>query len=295
MEKEALKKYKKSFEISDEVIKFARETIEENMKAIDLAEKIENKIKSLGGGIAFPVNISINEIAAHYAPDINDLLILKKNDLVKMDIGVQVDGYITDRAFTVFVGEKTHPLIEAADKAVAEAIKVIKPGIKVYEISSVIADVIDEFGCNPIQNLCGHGLDQYVQHAKPTIPNGRNTISEKIEKGTVLAIEVFTTNGTGLVKESLPILIYRYIQDRPVRLAEARKILKVAKEDFEGLPFAKRWLNSITTGAKLEFALRQLVDVGALDSYPVLKEVSNGLVAQSETTIIVDEIPVNKE
>jgi methionyl aminopeptidase len=288
MDEEVLKKYKKSFEISDKVIEFAKGLVEKNVKAFDVAEKIENKVKSLGGGLAFPVNISINEIAAHYTPDINDQLILKENDFVKIDIGVQVEGYISDRAFTVLIGKGTHPLIEAAEKAVREASKVIKPGIKVYEISEIIASTIDEFGFNPIQNLCSHGLDQYVQHARPTIPNGRNTISEKIKVGDVLAIEVFATNGSGFVKESFPILIYRYVQDKPVRLPEARKILEIAKKDFEGLPFAKRWLSNIATGTKLDFALRQLADVEALEPYPILKEESKGLVAQSENTIIVE-------
>jgi len=288
MEEEILKKYKKSFEISKEVFIFAKELAKENAKVLDIAEKIESKIRSLGGSLAFPVNISINDVAAHYTPDINDALVLKIEDLVKIDFGVHVDGYISDQAFSVFIGKKTHPLIEASEKAVAEAVKMLKPGVRVFEISDVIANVIDEFDFNPIQNLCGHGLDHYVQHAKPTIPNGRNTIKEKIESGQAIAMEVFTTDGSGSVKESSPTLIYRYLQDRPVRLPEARKILELAKKNFEGLPFAKRWLENLVSGMKLDFALRQLVDGGALESYPVLKEEGNGLVAQHETTVIVE-------
>ena len=102
MEEEVLKKYKKAFEISDEVLKYAREMATENAKVLSIAESIESKIKGLGGSIAFPVNISINNIAAHYTPDINDELVLKNEDLVKIDVGVHVDGYIADRAFTVF-------------------------------------------------------------------------------------------------------------------------------------------------------------------------------------------------
>lgn len=288
MEEEVLKKYKKAFEISDEVLKYAREMATENAKVLSIAESIESKIKGLGGSIAFPVNISINNIAAHYTPDINDELVLKNEDLVKIDVGVHVDGYIADRAFTVFIGEKTHPLIETSEKAVAEAVKMLKPGVKVFEISDVIADVIDEFGYNPIQNLCGHGLDHYIQHASPTIPNGRNNIKEEIESGQAIAMEVFTTDGTGSVKESSPTLIYRYLQDKAIRMPEARKILEIAKNEYEGLPFAKRWLAKTAGGFKLDFALRQLVENGALEGYPVLKEEGDGLVAQYETTVIVE-------
>jgi len=288
MDEEVKKKYRKAFEISEEVLAYARGLVSENVKVLDVAEKIEGKITGLSGSIAFPVNISINEIAAHYTPDINDGLLLKGGDIVKIDAGVHIDGYIADRAFTVFVGGKSHPLIEASEKAVAEAVKMLKPGVRVFEISDVIVDVIDEFGFTPIQNLCGHGLDQYVQHASPTIPNGRNTIKEKIESGQAIAMEVFTTDGTGSVKESSPTLIYRYLQDRPVRMPEARKILDAAKNNFEGLPFAKRWLAKTAGGFKLDFALRQLVEGGALEGYPVLKEEGGGMVAQHETTVIVE-------
>lgn len=109
MEQEVLQKYKKAFEISDEVLKHARDLATENVRVLDVAEKTESKIKDLGGSIAFPVNISINNVAAHYTPDINDELLLKEEDMVKIDVGVHVDGYIADRAFTVFIGKKAIP------------------------------------------------------------------------------------------------------------------------------------------------------------------------------------------
>jgi len=287
MEKEILDNYEKARSISDGVIIFSRTLLKENIRIFDLAEKIEKKIFDLGGKPAFPVNISINENAAHYTPDLNDIIILKEDDLVKVDIGVAVEGYIWDRAFTVCIGKETHPLIEASEKALQEALKLIKPGVKIFEISDVVEKTIAEFGFNPIRNLCGHGLEQYVQHTGPTIPNGKNTIKEEIKEGQTVAMEVFSTNGAGLVKESSPVLIYKFSQERPVRLIEARKILQKSVEDFDMLPFAKRWLSGITTGAKLELALRQLVQIGALTEYPVLKEEANGLVAQTEETVIV--------
>jgi methionyl aminopeptidase len=102
-------------------------------------------------------------------------------------------------------------------------------------------------------------------------------------------MEVFTTDGSGWVKEGAPTLIYRYERDRPVRLWEARQILRRAKVEFEGLPFAKRWLTDITTPVKIDLALRRLLDVGALRDYPVLREISGGLVAQAEETVIVGD------
>lgn len=287
MEKEVIENYEKAKSISDSVILFSKNLLKENVKIIDLAEKIEKKIFDLGGKPAFPANISINENAAHYTPDVNDTIILKENNLVKVDIGIHVNGYIWDRAFTVCIGKESHPLIEASEKALQEALKLIKPGVKIFEISEVVESTVAEFGFNPIRNLCGHGLQQYVQHASPTIPNGRNNIKEEIKKDQVVAMEVFATNGIGLVKESSPILIYKFLQNKSVRLMEARRILEKSKKEFEELPFAKRWLTNIVTGAKLELALKQLVEISALTEYPILKEEANGLVAQTEETVIV--------
>jgi len=287
MEKEVLEKYEKAKSISDNIMPFAKNLLKENSKILEIAEKIEEKIKSLGGEVAFPVNISINENAAHYTPDINDSIKLKADDLVKVDVGTHIDGYICDRAFTTCIGKKTHPLIEASERGLKEALKAIKPGVKVLEISEIVEETITQLGFNPIYNLCGHGLEQYNQHAPPMIPNGKNTIQYIINENHVIAMEVFATNGSGIVKESSPTLIYKFSQVKPVRFWEARKILEKTIKDFKGLPFAKRWLTKITTPIKIDFALKQLLDVDAIIGYPILKEETNGLVAQTEETIIV--------
>jgi methionyl aminopeptidase len=284
---EVFEKYEKARKISDEILPFVKKLVKENTKILEIAEKTEKKIEELGGGIAFPVNISINENAAHYTPDIDDVIILKEGNLVKIDFGIHVDGFIWDRAFSVLIGEGKNSLIESSEKAVENAMKMIKPGVKICEISEIIENTLNEYGLKPIYNLSGHGLDRYIQHAEPTIPNCKNSLKEEIKEGQVIAVEVFSTNGTGFVKESNQILIYKYERDRSVRSWEARKILERAKTKFMGMPFAKRWLKDIATGAKLELALKQLVEANALKCYPVLREESGALVAQTEETVIV--------
>ena len=290
MQKEIFEKYEKARSISDSVVLFTKPLVKENALALAVAEKIEDKIKELGGAPAFPVNISINENAAHYTPDINDSLIFKENDLVKIDIGVHVDGYIWDRAFTMCIGKKTHPLIEAAERALKEAMKLIEPGVKIFEISEAVESTLEGLGFNPVRNLCGHGLDQYNQHARFSIPNGRNNIQDELQPNQALAMEVFSTDGVGWIKDSTPVLIFGYVQDKPVRLLEARQILQVAKTDFNKLPFAKRWLTKLKpliSPFKIDMSLKQLLDVEALREFPVLREESGGVVAQAEETIIL--------
>ncbi len=286
MEKEELENYEKAFKISEQAVGYVKKIDLTNRKILEIAEEIENVIKTLGGKPAWPVNVLINEIAAHYTPDINDTTVLKEGDLVKIDIGVQVNGYICDKAFSLCVGQKTHPLIEASEKGLGEALKLIKPGTKIFEISEVVENTVNSFGFNTIRNLCGHAVERYNQHAHPSIPNGKNTIKEEIQADQVIAMEVFATNGSGWVKESTPVLIFKYKEDKPVRLWEARQILNKAKIQFETLPFTRRWIKDIST-LKFDMAMRQLVEADAVYEYPPLKEESNGLVAVTEETIII--------
>jgi methionyl aminopeptidase len=248
---------------------------------------VEKEIIDNEGKLAFPVNISINEVAAHFTPDINTDLQFKHDDLVKIDIGVHIDGYIWDAAFTKKIGNEKDKMIEISEQAIEAALKIIKPGVKVCEISEVVESIVEKSGLKTVQNLCGHGLERFVQHAKPSIPNSRNNIKTELQEGNAIAMEIFTTDGKGYVKEGSETLIYRYIQDKNVRSQEARKILIKARDDFQGMPFAKRWVRSITNGIRLELALKELVDSGSLEAYPILKEAGNGKVAQSETTILL--------
>ncbi len=288
MDDEALKNYKKAKSVYESVSLFAKPLVKEGASALEIVEKIEGKIKELGCGIAFPTNISINDHAAHYTPDINDSTKLEDGDIVKIDIGVHSEGYICDSAFTVCINQKTHPLIDAAEKALEESLKVIKPGVRICDVSEVVESVLEGTGFNPIRNLCGHGLDRYVTHADFSIPNGRNKITEEISGGRALAMEVFVTDGVGWVKDSYPVLIFGYLQDKPIRLPEGRKILQAARDDFSSLPFAKRWIGNMgISQLKIDMSLKQLIEAGAIREYPILKEESGGLVAQAETTIII--------
>lgn len=286
MEKDVLENYQKAMKINDSVVAYVKRIDFEGKKILNIAEEIENVIRSLNGKPAWPVNININEIAAHYTPDVNDTIVLKADDLVNIDIGVQVNGYISDKAFTVCVGKSKHPLIEASEKGLKEAIKLIKPGTKIFEISDVVENTVNELGFNVVRNLCGHAVERFNQHAHPSIPNGKNTIQEEIKSDTVIAMEVFTTDGSGWVVESSPSLIFKYKQDRPIRLPEARQILEISKKKFDMLPFAKRWIKEVSP-FKFDMAIRQLIESEALYDYPPLKEKENGMVAQTEETIIV--------
>jgi len=295
LEKSVLEKYKKAGKILKESLEYGSNLIKPGTKIIEVVEKIEEKIKSLGGEFAFPVNISINQNAAHDTADIDDNRIFKDGDLVKLDVGVHVDGYIADSAKTISINSGREDLIKASEKALSEALKIMIPGIHVSTVSEVIEETIKNYGSNPIINLTGHGLEKYNLHAKIEFPNVKTAINYQLKEGDVFAIEPFSTDGSGKVVETDKVFIYRYLTDKPVRFPESRKILLMAKEDFHGLPFTKRWIIQKMKGLtplKLNLILKQLVQNGSLYEYPVLREIKNGYVAQAEHTVIVMDKPL---
>lgn len=284
---EAIEKQKQAFDLMKKVLDYSKSLAKPGVKILDLAEAIEKKIKDLGAGIAFPVNIGIGEITAHYTPDIDDKTVLKEGDLVKIDQGLHIDGYIADFAYSVRVGKTRDEMIETAKRAVEVGIREAKPGVKIADLSQAIEEVVASAGFNVVRNLTGHGLGRYDVHAEPSIPNVKNNSNVKLEAGQAIAIEVFVTRGAGWVKDSEPKLIYAFNEDKGVRLPEAKKILTLAKQDFHGLPFAKRWLKDIPR-LKLELGLRELIETGALKVFPTLREISGAEVAQWEVSKIVE-------
>ncbi|MCD6371320.1 MAG: type II methionyl aminopeptidase [Candidatus Aenigmarchaeota archaeon] len=288
MEEEVIQKYKKAGEIAKKAIEYSKEIIKENMTYLEFTEKVEKKIKELGGDFAFPVNISANSIAAHYTAKLNDDKIFKKGDLVKIDIGVHIDGYIADTAYTIEVGNNNwNDLIKASEEALKAAIDVIKPGIEISKVGAAIEDTIKAKGFVPIANLSGHELEEWELHAGMNIPNFDNKSSAKIEDGMAIAVEPFATNGIGHVIDAEKSEIYQLINARPVRLPVARKILEWAAEKRKALPFCKRWVVNEVKGFGVDMAIRQLVLNESFHNFPVLKEEKEGMVSQTEHTILL--------
>ncbi|MBI4176563.1 MAG: type II methionyl aminopeptidase [Candidatus Aenigmarchaeota archaeon] len=285
MDGEVFAKYREAGRINAEIKAELMRKARPGMGIMDLAELVDGMIEQAGAKPAFPVNISINEIAAHYTPTPNDGIEIKDGDMVKFDVGVQVDGYIADSAFT-YCSQKNE-LVETVNKAITRGIAAVKPGAQVRDVAGAIEGVVKDAGLGLIVNLTGHYVDRYMFHAPPSIPNVKNQVSHEFREGDALAIEPFVTPTNGFAKETSITEIYRYLQDRPVRLPEARLALAMARDDFSQLPFAKRWLLKKFSPVKVSMALRQLESVGAIETYPALRESSSKLVAQAEHTLVV--------
>jgi methionyl aminopeptidase len=275
----------KAGEIASEVREYSKTIIKPGANLLDIGEKIETKIRELGAIPAFPINLSSDHFAAHYTPTPDDDTILDKQ-LLKVDVGVCYNGAIGDTAHTIDLSKKQDKLVEASKKAVENAIKIIKPGVMLSEIGKVIEDTIKSYGFEPIKNLSGHGLDRFQIHTKPSIPNYDNGDTTTLEKGMIVAVEPFATNGAGRIKEGSHANIFMQLADKPIRDMFARKIFAEIK-NFNGLPFSTRDLTKKFPINRVKLGLRQLILNGNLQQFAPLPEVNDGLVSQHEHTILV--------
>jgi len=283
LEADQYEKHREAGEILAQVREEAAERCEVGTSYLELSEFAEDRIRELGGEPAFPVNVSVDEEAAHGAAGPEDDRTIGE-EVVKLDLGVHVDGWLADTAVTVDLRGEPE-LVEASEAALAAAIDTIEAGVEAGEVGAVIEETIDGYGFNPVVNLSGHGLGRWEQHTDPNIPNRAVEQSATLETGDVVAVEPFATTGSGKVREGAQEEIYALEQERTVRDRAARQALEQITEEFRTLPFATRWLD----GPRAEMALRRLVANDIVHGYPVLKEAEGELVSQREHTVIVTD------
>ena len=289
---EYVKKYLKAGRIASRVREEALRIVKPGVKIIDVCEKLEGMIKELGGKPAFPVNVSINEIAAHYTSPIGDESVIPYPSLVKVDIGVHIDGYIADTATTVVLSDdvRLHDLAQASQEALEKALKIVGVNVRIKDVGEVIERTIKSFGFKPIKNLTGHSLDQYNLHSGVSIPNyGGLLIFGRFEHGRAYAIEPFATMGSGYVVDTKLETIFSILREDKVRGGIEKNIIEYVDKNHNGLPFAERWLKSLGDVKEIRKAIKFLVKRGILRSYPVLTDSDNALVSQAEHTVLVLE------
>ncbi len=276
-------RHREAGEILTQVRAEAVDRVEVGASHRELAEHVESRIRELGGEPAFPVNVCIDEEAAHATPSVDDDATFGE-EMVNVDIGVHVDGWIADSAVTVDLSSHDE-LVEAAAAALEAAIETVGPGVDTGLIGDVIGRTIEGYGYSPVVNLTGHGLDQYEQHTTPTIPNRKVSQGVELSVGDVIAIEPFATDGRGKVSEGSEEEIFALDREGSVRDRGARQAMSQITEQFRTLPFATRWLEV----DRPAMALRRLKRQDLIHGYPVLKERPDALVSQKEHTVIVTE------
>jgi methionyl aminopeptidase len=257
---------------------------------IEIAETIEAMIREEGAKPAFPVNISINEIAAHYTPEFEDKKELGETDVVKIDLGVALGNGLADTAYTVDLSGKNEKLVSASREALDAALKAMKAGVTNGSIGEIIENKIKSFGFKPIANLSGHMIKSNDLHAGVSIPNVKTGDGYVLKEGEVFAVEPFATNGAGNVEDAEQVEIFSIASKGAVRMRQSRQILNYVSENYNMLPFAERWVRKeFKSKLLVSSALRELLSSQVLRGYPVLKESGSGLVAQFEHTVLIEE------
>ncbi len=284
--------YVKAGKIASQVREYARAQDHTGRSLSEICNDIEQEIFKNGGEPAFPVNVSLNDIAAHYTAVPNDPIIVKNTDVLKIDVGVHIDGYIADTAVTVSYDTKYQNLIDIAERALDEAIAISRSNTRVSEIGRIIEKTITKYGCKPIQNLSGHSLERYTIHAGKSIPNiwtiGH---SFNLSVNNVYAIEPFVTtnDGQGVVYEGKIKNIFSIGSRKRTKEQKTDEFLEYLWNKFKTLPFALRWIVNEYEEKEALYLLEILIKKKNVHAYPILVEGANRIVVQAEHTIIPQE------
>lgn len=283
--------YVKAGKIASEVRELARAKDWTGKTLYEICETVESEIKSRGGKCAFPVNASLNEFAAHYTAEPDDPKVLSNTDLIKIDLGVQINGFIADTAVTVSYDPEFEMLVDAAEEALKNAMAMVKVGTKASDIGRTIEKTVKQYGFLPIVNLSGHSLEQYTIHAGKSIPNIWSIGSFSLSSKEAYACEPFvtTSKGLGFVREGKIRNIFGLISRKKIKNDAANKLLDYIWENFNTLPFALRWITKEWDQKEAKPLLDELIKNKIVRAYPVLIEVNEQRVAQAEHTFIPTE------
>jgi len=287
--KEELEKLRQAGKIAAEVRETMRKTVHEDMSILEVCEKTETMVRKLGGKPAFPCNVSINEIAAHYTSPPNDEKRIPKGSIVKVDVGAHVDGYLADTAVTVCFNPEYDAMVVAAEDSLKTAVETLRPGIFTSKLGTAIQKAIESHGFKPVSNLTGHQVGRYLLHAGRSLPNVFHLSTTRLHEGEVFAVEPFVTlkEAAGNVENGSEVTIFKLKKHKSMRTPAARQLLTFMEMNFRTLPFAERWLLQSPLKNKYGEAFKEVRASHCLTEYPIFVEASRKPVAQAEHTLLL--------
>jgi len=283
--------YRKSGRITSELRPIVQSAVTPGATYLEVCELVKREVESRGGRLAFPTGIGVNQVTAHYAPQDGDESVFKEDDVVKVDYGVHVDGYVADTSLTVTYNPDYNLLLEATQRALEAAITTARKETRTGEIGRAIHREAARFGFKTIENLTGHTLDRYTVHAGKSIPNLYMPGMQDLKKGDVFAIEPFLTPGSaaGYVVDAPSQTIFSLVARKKTGRPELDAFEERIWDERKTLPFTPQWYSKDFGAGKLEGIVSKLVAKRVLRAYPTLVEASGKPVAQFEHTMALDE------
>ncbi|MGI0078384.1 MAG: type II methionyl aminopeptidase [Nitrososphaerales archaeon] len=281
------KRYLLSGEISRQVRNKVESRDWRKKSYLEICEFAEGEIRRRGGTPAFPVNVCANASAAHYTAEIGDQKMVDERALLKIDIGVHVEGFITDTAVTLCYADELLDMTEATKSALSEAIKGIKVGVGTGDIGEIVESCASRRGYLPIQNLAGHSLEQYEVHAGVSVPNVWSHSHSAFKQDKVYAVEPFFTmsDGSGIVVESRTRNIFGLVTRKKTKEKRLNEFLDLIWNSRRTLPFAARWFNEEYSKSELSSIIGELLKMKLIRAYPELVESKGTPVAQAEHSV----------
>ncbi|KAG4439334.1 hypothetical protein IFR05_005209 [Cadophora sp. M221] len=310
---EFLTDYRQAAEIHRQVRHYAqKELIRPGASLLSIAEGIEDSVRALAGhsglepgdglkaGLGFPTGLCRNHETAHYTPNPGDKdVLLDKNDVLKVDFGVHINGRIVDSAFTIAFDHKYDNLLAAVKAATNTGIKHAGVDARMKEIGAAIQEVMESYEVEldgmlypvkAIRSLSGHNILRYHIHGDKQVPFVKNNSSQKMEEGDIFAIETFGSTGKGYTRDDGN-AVYGYGRNENVsgaglRLASAKSLLKTIDANFGTIVFNRRYLERL--GVKsYHLGMRHLIDQGIVEQYGQLADTKGSYTAQFEHTILL--------
>ncbi|KAH8601480.1 methionine aminopeptidase 2-like protein [Bisporella sp. PMI_857] len=306
-----LNNYRQAAEVHRKVRQHVQATVKPGKSLSAIAQEIENGVRALTGhqglvpgdsllaGMGFPTGLCLNNIAAHYTPNSGQKdIILKRDDVLKVDFGVHVNGRIVDSAFTMAWDPTFDNLLASVKDATNTGVMAAGIDARMSEIGAAIQEVMESYELEikgktypikAIRNIAGHDIKPYRIHGDKQVPFVKNSSLERMEEGEIFAIETFGTTGRGYLKDDVG--IYGYGRNSDINFSQlhhpaAKSLLKIIDENFGTIVFCRRYLERLGIKNYLP-AMKTLLSSGILHSYCPLSDIQGSYTAQFEHTILL--------
>ncbi|XP_035595869.1 proliferation-associated protein 2G4-like [Oncorhynchus keta] len=306
-------KYKMGAEIANQALKAVVEAARAGVTVVSLCEtgdafimaetgKVFRKEKDLKKGIAFPTSVSVNNCVCHFSPLKSDPEItLKDGDLIKIDLGVHVDGFISNLAHSFVVGvTKDAPLtgrkadvIKAAHLCAEAALRLVKPGNQNSQVTEAWNKIAKSFKCSAIEGMLSHQLKQHVIDGEKTIIQNPTDLQRKdhekaeFEVHEVYAVDVLISTGEGKAKDAgQRTTIYKRDPDKQygLKMKTSRSFFSEVERRFDAMPFT---LRAFEDEAKARLGVVECAKHELLQPFNVLHEKEGEFVAQFKFTVLL--------